>query len=114
MELQAAVQLQEDWLQLTKREREVLLDIFLLDGHEQKTFMFVYLPLFLSNAKANHDVGLLGALSFLVEVYDRLLKHRCLMLTGPSVRVDMSSLAFVIKDVEDVPTLRGLVRKRSY
>ena len=51
--------------------QDVLLDIFLLDGHEQKTFVFVYLPLFLANAKANQDVDLLGGLKFLVEIYDR-------------------------------------------
>ena len=70
--------------------QEVLHDIFLLDGHEQKTFVFLYLPLFLTNAKVNHDVDLLGALKFLVEIYDRLLQHRCLMLTGLGPR-SMSS-----------------------
>lgn len=38
---------------------------------------------------------------------DRLLQHRCLSLTGPSVVVDLSSLALVMKDVEDIPTLRA-------
>lgn len=38
----------------------------------------------------------------------RLLQHRCLMLTGPSVMVDLSSLAVVMKDVEDIPTLSTL------
>ena len=138
------------------RRQDVLLDIFLLDGHEQKTFVFVYLPLFLANSRANHDVNLLGGLKFLVEIYDRciifswsvceavdvshvykriffssyfiivriflgypswlfwmsevlffrLLQHRCLSLTGPSVMVDLSSMALVMKDVEDIPTLR--------
>lgn len=106
VEQQMAADLQDDWLQLTQKERDVLLDIFLLDGHEQKTFVFLYLPLFLANAKANHDVDLLGGLKLLVEIYDRLLQHRCLSLTGPSVVVDLSSLALVMKDVEDIPTLR--------
>jgi len=106
VENQMAAELQDDWLNLTQKEREVLHDIFLLDGHEQKTFVFLYLPLFLTNAKVNHDVDLLGALKFLVEIYDRLLQHRCLMLTGPSVRVDLSSLALVVKDVEEISTLR--------
>lgn len=92
--------------QLTQKERDVLLDVFLLDGHEQKTFVFVYLPLFLANSIANHDVNLLGGLKFLVEIYDRLLQHRCLSLAGPSVMVDLSSVALVMKDVEDIPTLR--------
>ena len=51
----------------------MLLDVFLLDGHEQKTFVFVYLPLFLANSIANHDVNLLGGLKFLVEIYDRCI-----------------------------------------
>ena len=38
----------------------------------------------------------------------RLLQHRCLSLTGPSVMVDLSSMALVMKDVEDIPTLRPL------
>lgn len=75
---------------LCSLSQEVLHDIFLLDGHEQKTFVFLYLPLFLTNAKVNHDVDLLGALKFLVEIYDRLLQHRCLMLTGLGPR-SMSS-----------------------
>lgn len=138
VENQMAAELQDDWLNLTQKERdpwihldalwwvgwrwkpkqnenravyfwwqfstlntlntgslcsffqEVLHDIFLLDGHEQKTFVFLYLPLFLTNAKVNHDVDLLGALKFLVEIYDRLLQHRCLMLTGLGPR-SMSS-----------------------
>lgn len=103
---QRAMKVQDDWLQLTQKERDVLLDVFLLDGHEQKTFVFVYLPLFLANSIANHDVNLLGGLKFLVEIYDRLLQHRCLSLAGPSVMVDLSSVALVMKDVEDIPTLR--------
>lgn len=106
VEQQLAMELQDDWLHLTQKERDVLLDVFLLDGHEQKTFVFVYLPLFLANSRANHDVNLLGGLKFLVEIYDRLLQHRCLSLTGPSVMVDLSSMALVMKDVEDIPTLR--------
>ena len=138
VENQMAAELQDDWLNLTQKERDpwihldamwwvgwrwkpkqnenravyfwwpfstlntlntgsfcsffqdVLHDIFLLDGHEQKTFVFLYLPLFLTNAKVNHDVDLLGALKFLVEIYDRLLQHRCLMLTGLGPR-SMSS-----------------------
>ena len=82
------------------------MDVFLLDGHAHKALMFAYLPLFLTNARANHDVGLLAGLKFLVEIYEKLLRHKCLMLSGPTVRVDMSSLAMVMKDVEDVPTLR--------
>ena len=35
--------------------KDVLLDVFLLDGHEQKTFVLLYLPLFLTNARANQD-----------------------------------------------------------
>ncbi|CAJ1390363.1 unnamed protein product [Effrenium voratum] len=106
VEPQGIVELQKAWLDLTGREREVLMDVFLLDGHAHKALMFAYLPLFLTNARANHDVGLLAGLKFLVEIYEKLLRHKCLMLSGPTVRVDMSSLAMVMKDVEDVPTLR--------
>ena len=54
------LEVQEDWLQLTDRERDVLHDAFLLDGHEHKAFLFLYLPLLLTNARTNPDLGLQG------------------------------------------------------
>ena len=122
------LEVQEEWLQLTDRERDMLHDVFLLDGHQHKAFLFLYLPLFLTNARANPDLGLQGGLKFLVELYDKLLRHKCLTLAGPTVKVvpcpcadvmttltilssgvhlrkDLSTLAVVAKDVEDLPTL---------
>lgn len=56
--------------------QDALYEIFLLDGHLQKAFLFQYLPLFLSNAVNNTDLGLKNALVFLVELYETLLNHR--------------------------------------
>ena len=81
------LEVQEEWVQLTDRERDMLHDVFLLDGHEHKAFLFLYLPLFLTNARANHDLGLQGGLKFLAELYDKLLRHKCLTLPGPTVKV---------------------------
>ena len=58
--------------------QDALYEIFLLDGHLQKAFLFQYLPLFLSNAVNNTDLGLRSGLVFLVELYQTLLNHRCL------------------------------------
>ena len=82
------LEVQEDWKQLSDRERDVLHDVFLLDGHEHKAFMFLYLPLFLANARSNPDLGLQGGLKFLVEIYDKLIRHKCLALAGPTVKVE--------------------------
>mmetsp|Transcript_333 Transcript_333/g.873 ORF Transcript_333/g.873 Transcript_333/m.873 type:complete len:1169 (+) Transcript_333:36-3542(+) len=106
LERGAFLEVQEDWMQLTEKERDTLHDVFLLDGHDHKAFLFLYLPLFLTNARANHDLGLTGALKFLVELYEKLIRHKCLNLQGPTVHVDLSTLAVVAKDVEDLPTLR--------
>jgi len=106
LEPSAMLEVQEDWIQLSDRERDVLHDVFLLDGHEHKAFMFLYLPLFLANARSNPDLGLQGGLKFLVEIYDKLIRHKCLTLAGPTVKVDLSTLAVVATDVEDLPTLR--------
>ncbi|CAJ1340950.1 unnamed protein product [Effrenium voratum] len=98
--------IQESWAQLADREREALYEIFLLDGHMHKAFIFLYLPLFLTNCTGNEDLGLKCGLQFLVELHHKLIDHRCLNQTGPTVKVDISSLASLAEDVEDLRTLR--------
>ncbi|CAE7207557.1 unnamed protein product [Symbiodinium pilosum] len=98
--------LEAEWGQLTDRERDALHEIFLLDGHLHKAFIFQYLPLFLTNAIENSDLGLRGGLQFLVELYGKLLDHRCLTATGPTVKVDIYSLASIVAEVDGLRTLR--------
>ncbi|CAJ1340269.1 unnamed protein product [Effrenium voratum] len=99
--------LANDWEELTSREQDALLEVFLTDGHLQKAFIFLYLPLFLTNAVANQDMGLRRGLQFLVELYNKLLNHRCLNNQDSyTVKVDISSLAAAVKDVDDVRVLR--------
>ena len=66
------------WHSAPLGSQDALYEIFLLDGHLQKAFLFQYLPLFLSNAVNNTDLGLRSGLVFLVELYQTLLNHRCL------------------------------------
>ncbi|CAE7411919.1 AKT1 [Symbiodinium natans] len=95
-----------DWDQLTDAERDALSEIFLSDGHYDKAFIFQYLPLFLTNAMANPGLGLRRGLQFLVELYGKLMNHRCLNQDGSTVTVDISSLATMAKDIEDLKLLR--------
>mmetsp|Transcript_3355 Transcript_3355/g.7926 ORF Transcript_3355/g.7926 Transcript_3355/m.7926 type:complete len:475 (+) Transcript_3355:2-1426(+) len=105
--------LQRDWLQLTDRERDALYEIFLLDGHTYKAFIFQYLPLFLTNAIGNSDIGLCGGLRLLVELYAKLLDHQCLGQAGSTVKVDIFSLASAVGQVDGLRTLRkGLEHAR--
>lgn len=104
--------IQKDWNVLSDRQRDALYEIFLLDGHLQKAFLFQYLPLFLSNAVNNTDLGLKNALVFLVELYETLLNHRCLThFTGSTVTVDIFSLAAVATEVEDLRMLRQCLER---
>lgn len=104
--------IQKDWNSLSDRQRDALYEIFLLDGHLQKAFLFQYLPLFLSNAVSNTDLGLKNALVFLVELYETLLNHRCLThFTGSTVNVDIFSLAGVATEVEDLRMLRQCLER---
>ena len=106
-------------------------------GHVLQAFIFLYLPLFLTNAVANQDLGLrpLAArpllvitlpirsvqsvqsmqcvhpgrgLQFLVELYTKLVNHRCLNQEAFTVKVDISSLASLAKEIDDVRLLSGL------
>lgn len=52
--------------------------------------MFMYLPLFLTNAMGNKGLGLRAGLQGLVELYNKLLKHQCLKEDVSTVKVDMS------------------------
>jgi len=99
-------ELKEEGAQLTDSEQDALHEIFLLDGHLQKAFIFQYLPLFLTNAMENTDLGLRCGLQFLVELYGKLLDHRCLSHAGPTVRVDIYSLASIVAEVDSLRTLR--------
>ena len=51
--------------------------------------MFMYLPLFLTNAVGNRGLGLRCALQVLVELYVKLIKHQCLKEDASTVKVDM-------------------------
>jgi len=102
----------QDWRSLSDLQRDALYEIFLLDGHLQKAFLFQYLPLFLSNAVNNTDLGLRSGLVFLVELYQTLLNHRCLShFAGPTVTVDIFSVAAVTTEVEDLRTLRQCLER---
>jgi len=95
-----------DWDHLTDSDRDALSEIFLSDGHYDKAFIFQYLPLFLTNAMANQGLGLRRGLQFLVELFAKLMNHRCLNQDGSTVTVDISSLATMAKDIDDLRLLR--------
>lgn len=99
-------QLNNDWNALSDSEQNALQEIFLLDGHTHKAFMFMYLPLFLTNAMGNKGLGLRAGLQGLVELYNKLLKHQCLKEDVSTVKVDMSALANLAKGVDDYKLLR--------
>ncbi|CAE7370681.1 unnamed protein product [Symbiodinium natans] len=101
--LQALV---NDWEALTDQEQDALLELFLTDGHDDKAFIILYLPLFLANAMANPQLGLRCGLQFLVELYSKLLAHRCLNQDGSTVKVDISSLAASAKTIDNARLLR--------
>ncbi|CAE7439880.1 unnamed protein product [Symbiodinium sp. CCMP2592] len=106
VESDALQNLASDWETLTAAEKDALYEIFLTDGLYHKAFIFLYLPMFLTNAVANLDLGLRRGLQFLVELYNKLLMHRCLSAEVYTVKVDISSLAALAKEVDDVRLLR--------
>jgi len=97
--------IEESWGQLSLREKQVLLDVFLMDGHHHKAFVFCYLPLFLTQAINNPALGLKVALAFIVDVYHKLIAHRCFDRTGPTVQVDIGAIAMVLEEVDEQRTL---------
>eukprot|EP00439_Symbiodinium_sp_Y106_P006292 s2847_g1.t1 len=99
VESDALQNLASDWETLTAAEKDALYEIFLTDGLYHKAFIFLYLPMFLTNAVANLDLGLRRGLQFLVELYNKLLMHRCLSAEVYTVKVDISSLAALAKEV---------------
>lgn len=106
VEPKALQSLAADWDGLTELEQDALYQVFLTDGLYQKAFIFLYLPLFLTNAVANQDLGLRRGLQFLVELYTKLVNHRCLNQEAFTVKVDISSLAALAKEIDDVRLLR--------
>ncbi|CAE7790108.1 unnamed protein product, partial [Symbiodinium sp. CCMP2456] len=58
VESDALQNLASDWETLTAAEKDALYEIFLTDGLYHKAFIFLYLPMFLTNAVANLDLGL--------------------------------------------------------
>jgi len=94
------------WEELTNQEKDALLELFLSDGHDDKAFILLYLPLFLANATANPDLGLRHGLQFLVDLYTKLMAHRCLNQEASTVTVDISSLASAAKNVDGARLLR--------
>jgi len=106
VEPKALQSLAADWDGLTELEQDALYQVFLTDGLYQKAFIFLYLPLFLTNAVANQDLGLRRGLQFLVELYTKLVNHRCLNQEAFTVKVDISSLASLAKEIDDVRLLR--------
>ncbi|CAE7314496.1 unnamed protein product [Symbiodinium natans] len=106
VEPKALQSLAADWDALTDEEQDALYQVFLTDGLYNKAFIFLYLPLFLTNAVANQDLGLRRGLQFLVELYTKLVNHRCLNQEAFTVKVDISSLASLAKEIDDVRLLR--------
>ncbi|CAE7266204.1 unnamed protein product [Symbiodinium pilosum] len=106
VEPKALQSLADDWDGLTDLEKDALYEVFLTDGLYHKAFIFLYLPLFLTNAVANQDLGLRRGLQFLVELYTKLVNHRCLNQEAFTVKVDISSLASLAKEIDDFRLLR--------
>ncbi|CAE7253192.1 unnamed protein product [Symbiodinium necroappetens] len=98
--------LANSWEDLTNQEQDSLLELFLADGHEDKAFILLYLPLFLANATANPELGLRHGLQFLVELHTKLMTHRCLNQEASTVTVDISSLASAAKSIDGARLLR--------
>ncbi|CAE7481846.1 unnamed protein product, partial [Symbiodinium sp. CCMP2456] len=94
------------WEDLTNQEQDALLELFLTDGHADKAFILLYLPLFLANASANPELGLRHGLQFLVELHTKLMAHRCLNQEASTVTVDISSLASAAKSIDGARLLR--------
>ena len=53
-------------------------------------------------------------LQFLVELYTKLVNHRCLNQEAFTVKVDISSLAALAKEIDDVRLLSGLAAQGSF
>eukprot|EP00438_Fugacium_kawagutii_P020269 Skav228747 [mRNA] locus=scaffold4149:43879:47115:- [translate_table: standard] len=103
---QTGLELIEDcWAQLSVIDQSVLHEIFLADGFNQNAFVFMYLPVLLIKAMRNPNLGLSKGLQFLVEIYQKLMAHRCFNQNGPTVCVDLGSVALIMEEADDLRTL---------
>jgi len=92
--------LEEAWGNISRVDRSILIDHFLADGINDPAFLFVFLPLYLSNAKNNTHVGLKCAFEVLINLLEVL---RAEGLGGPeamTTTVDLSDLAAFTKEVK--------------
>merc|ERR1712032_832197 len=86
--------LEQAWGSLCISERSLLMAHLLADGISRKAFMFTFLPLYLSNARANEAVGLGRALAMLAEVVEMLHLRKTMEHTDAMViTINLSDLA---------------------
>mmetsp|Transcript_7372 Transcript_7372/g.16003 ORF Transcript_7372/g.16003 Transcript_7372/m.16003 type:complete len:1388 (+) Transcript_7372:61-4224(+) len=94
------------WKSLTEDERQALTLCFLDDGIEEQAFVFVFLPAFLDNAKANEHVTLRGGLLCLLKIIEMLYSSKSMAKTyAKTVNVDLSDAAKIIKIATSVKAL---------
>lgn len=82
-------------------DRFLLTPQFLADGMKEKAFIFTFLPLYFSNARANAAVGLARGLAVLAEVIETLCLQKVAQQTiAMAITVDLSDLAAFTKQVQ--------------
>eukprot|EP00438_Fugacium_kawagutii_P026399 Skav216157 [mRNA] locus=scaffold3788:116554:118065:+ [translate_table: standard] len=96
--------IEDTWAQLSIRDQSALHEIFLADGFHQNAFVFSYLPMLLRKAAGNPKLGLKTGLQFLVEIYQKLIAHRC-FTQASTVVVDLGSVALIMEEADDLRTL---------
>eukprot|EP00931_Biecheleriopsis_adriatica_P083831 TRINITY_DN5752_c0_g1_i3.p1 TRINITY_DN5752_c0_g1~~TRINITY_DN5752_c0_g1_i3.p1 ORF type:complete len:619 (-),score=118.91 TRINITY_DN5752_c0_g1_i3:45-1655(-) len=102
---QDVAQLRTAWFSLPSKARDTLVNHFLADGIDQRTFVLEFLPLCMSHARANATVKLTAMLEVVVELLDNL---------GPSVDAmnDLKDVKNLHVDLSDMAEFISVVQNR--
>lgn len=101
------------WDSLSKSERDILVEFFLADGIHKPAEVYVFLPLYFQNAKANDTVGLRLAFEVLVNLVELRQNEQLGKILGSSaLEINLSDLAGFSSKVKCLQTFR-LVSQHS-
>jgi len=92
--------LKDAWGALSRVDKAMLQEHFLADGINDSAFLFVFLPLYLSNAKNNSHVGLKCAFEVLINLLEVLRSEGIGGQESNTTTVDLSDIAAFTKEVK--------------
>eukprot|EP00930_Biecheleria_cincta_P033052 TRINITY_DN2289_c0_g4_i1.p1 TRINITY_DN2289_c0_g4~~TRINITY_DN2289_c0_g4_i1.p1 ORF type:complete len:972 (-),score=134.75 TRINITY_DN2289_c0_g4_i1:90-2570(-) len=99
------------WRKITADEREALTECLLVDGIKFRACIFMFLPLFLANARANPGLGLARAFRGFRELLRKLHRHGAMSSPGSTVTIDIAGLASIASRASSCDILVAAIEK---